>query len=346
MHIMLRLFSFLLCVSIVFPVLAQTDLGALSYDKMLSGYAYPFKIHRRSFTSQGQSLEMAYMYLRDGDESPHTSANQKTGNRPVVLLLHGKNFNGAYWADTARMLVAEGYDVLIPDQIGFGKSSKPKNYQYSFASLAQNTQGLIDSLDIKKVIVVGHSMGGMLASRFALMYPDITHQVVLVNPIGLENYLQYVQYKDIAFFYSNEKEASSDKIISYQKKNYYDGQWNAAYQALTYPLIGWIQGPDADLMASVSARCYDMIFTQPVIEEFKNFKVPVTLILGTRDRTGPGRNWMRDGVTYELGRYDLLGDRVKKRNRAITLVKIKGVGHLPHIEDFPRFKKAFLKALR
>ncbi|MBN2531043.1 MAG: hypothetical protein JXR76_31955 [Deltaproteobacteria bacterium] len=147
MHIMLRLFSFLLCVSIVFPVLAQTDLGALSYDKMLSDYAYPFKVHRHSFTSQGQSLEMAYMYLRDGDESPHTSANQKTGNRPVVLLLHGKNFNGAYW-----------------------------------------------------------------------------------------------------------------------------GQWNAAYQALTYPLIGWIQGPDADLMASVSARCYDMIFTQPVIEEFKNFK--------------------------------------------------------------------------
>ena len=55
-----------------------------------------------------------------------------------------------------------------------------------------------------------------------------------------------------------------------------------------------------------------MIFTGSVIEEFKKFKVPVSLILGTRDRTGPGRNWKKTGVNYDLGRYDLLGKRVKK----------------------------------
>ena len=57
---------------------------------------------------------------------------------------------------------------------------------------------------------------------------------------------------------------------------------------------------------------YDMIFTQPVVEEFKDLKVRAALILGTRDRTGPGRNWMKTGVTYELGRYDQLGKRIQE----------------------------------
>ena len=55
-----------------------------------------------------------------------------------------------------------------------------------------------------------------------------------------------------------------------------------------------------------------MIVTGSVIEEFKNIKVPVSLILGTRNRTGPGRNQKKTGVNYDLGRYDLLGKRVKK----------------------------------
>jgi len=46
--------------------------------------------------------------------------------------LHGKNFSGAYWQDTMTALLAEGYRVVAPDQIGFGKSSKPAHFQYSF----------------------------------------------------------------------------------------------------------------------------------------------------------------------------------------------------------------------
>ena len=321
----------------------QSSNSTLAYDKMLDGYEYPFPVQRYSFSSQGQSLEMAYMYLAPPDATTDSTSHI---DKPVVVLMHGKNFNGAYWAETATMLQQQGYEVLMPDQIGFGKSSKPVNYQYSFAALAHNTKGMIDHLNLKKVIIVGHSMGGMLASRFALMYPDFTTQLVLVNPIGLENYLQYEQYKDVAFFYEMESAQTADKIISYQKKNYYDGQWNQTYNELTHPLIGWIQGPDADHMAKVNARTYDMIFTQPVIEAFKYFKIPVTLILGTRDRTGPGRNWKRDGVKYELGRYDLLGKRVQRKNPAIKVINLNGLGHLPHIEDFPRFKKAFIKALR
>jgi pimeloyl-ACP methyl ester carboxylesterase len=316
------------------PAAQSQQLPPHGFDKTLSNYEYPFPVKFHRFESQGVSLQMAYMYLPAKDPG-----------KGVVTLLHGKNFNGAYWQQTAEHLHRQGYGVLIPDQIGFGKSSKPKTYQYTFEALAANTRGLMASLGIERSVVVGHSMGGMLATRFALVYPQATSRLVLVNPIGLENYLQYVQYKDIGFFYENELGASAEKIVAYQKKNYYDGAWSPRYAELTEPLIGWVEGDDWEHLAYVSARAYDMIFTGPVVEEFKDLRMPATLILGTRDRTGPGRNWMKPGVDYELGRYDLLGERIKARNPDISVVELQDTGHLPHIEAFDRFANAFDAAL-
>lgn len=303
------------------------------YDARLTGYSYPFKANVFRFQSQNKPLEMVYMHL----------PGKNTGK--VAVLFHGKNFNGAYWEDTARLLMQKGYSVLMPDQIGFGKSSKPLDYQYSFSALAHNTRMLMASLRIKQAVIVGHSMGGMLATRFALDYPEAAEKLILVNPIGLENYLQFVEYRDVGFFYANELKRTSEKIKDYQRKNYYDGEWNARYDALTMPLVGQINGPDWNTLAFVNALTYDMIFTQPVVEEFKDLKVQTVLILGTRDRTGPGRNWMKAGVDYELGRYDMLGQRIQKRNSSISLYELEGLGHLPHIEDFGQFSAVFTQAL-
>ena len=307
--------------------------STLLYDAQLSNYKYDFEVNYFHIDSQGQALKMAYMYLK-GEK-----------NKPTITLMHGKNFNADYWTSTAFYLHAQGYNVLIPDQIGFGKSSKPTHYQYSFASLAHHTHALMTSLNIEKSIVMGHSMGGMLASRFALMYPQSVEKLILVNPIGLENYLKYVEYKDTNFFYKFELGKTAEKIKNYQQKNYYDGQWNEKYEALTHFMIGQIQGPDKKQIAWVNAQTYDMIFTQPVITEFKDLSVPVKLIIGTRDRTGPGRNWKRSGVTYELGRYDKLGRSAAKIIPDAKLYELKDLGHLPQIENFERFKDVLNNAL-
>lgn len=308
---------------------AQVDTSKLSYDARLTNYNYAWPAQMFAFTSQNQQLEMAYIYLK-GD-----------GSKPVVTLLHGKNFNADYWEPTARHLLAQGYSVLMVDQIGFGKSSKPAGYQYSFAALAHNTRLLQDSLNIKESIILGHSMGGMLAVRYALLYPEQTQKLVLVNPIGLENYLQYVQYKDVQFFYESELKAAPAKIKAYQQKNYYDGKWNPTYDKLTHYLIGQVQGPDWKQLAWVNALTYDMIFTQPVVTDFANIKVSTTLIVGTRDRTGPGRGWMRPNVKHELGRYDLLGKQTEAIIPHATLHEIQDSGHLPQYEK----PKVFFKLL-
>src|SRR5690606_1523485 len=113
-------------------------------DILLSNYEYPFDVNRLSFESQGHDLQMAYMDIQS--EKP---------NGEVVLLMHGKNFNGAYWKETAESLNKEGYRVIIPDQIGFGKSSKPVGFQFSFQELAQHTKALLEKLKIEKINLLG-----------------------------------------------------------------------------------------------------------------------------------------------------------------------------------------------
>ncbi|MFX4516588.1 alpha/beta fold hydrolase, partial [Acinetobacter baumannii] len=82
-------------------------------------------------------------------------------------------------------LTAAGYRVLVPDQIGFGKSSKPQG-DLHFDTLARNTMALLDHLGIAKADVVAHSLGGMLAVRIARAFPDRIAHLVLTAPIGLE----------------------------------------------------------------------------------------------------------------------------------------------------------------
>ena len=189
-------------------------------------------------------------------------------------------------------------------------------------------------------------MGGMLAARFALMYPKTSLKLVLINPIGLENYLQYVEYKEVDFFYRRELKQNADRIIYYQKMNYYDGKWNADYEKLAEPLIGMVQGPDKEQIAKVSALTYDMIFTQPFIDELWTLRVPFSMILGTRDKTAPGKQWKRDDVMHELGQYDRLGESTHVRQPVLNLYELEGLGHLPHIEDFKRFQPVFDMSLK
>ena len=83
---------------------------------------YPHPVKTFTFESQQQMLSMRYM-----DVAPE---GQPKG---VMLLLHGKNFTGAYWQQTIDYLAELGYRVVVPDQVGFGLSSLPKHYQFTFA---------------------------------------------------------------------------------------------------------------------------------------------------------------------------------------------------------------------
>jgi pimeloyl-ACP methyl ester carboxylesterase len=306
-----------------------------SYDAELAAYEYPYPVHYITLNIQGQLLRMAYM-----DVQPLKP------NGKVVMLLHGKNFCGAYWDSTAADLSDNGYRVIIPDQIGFGKSAKPQQLQYSFQLLAQNTKALLDTLKISKAAVLGHSMGGMLATRFTLMYPNVAEKLILENPIGLEDWKVKVPYQSVDKWYEGELKQNYEKIKQYQLDNYYAGEWKPAYEKWAVLQAGWTKGSDYARVAWNAALTYDMIFTQPVFYEFENIKAPTLLIIGQRDRTALGKANASEEVKKTLGNYPELGQNISKRIPNAKLAPITGVGHLPHIEAYPYFIKPLLEFLK
>ena len=298
-------------------------------DARLSDFSYPYPVETLSLQDQQQDLEMAYM-----DVTPE-QANGRT-----VLLLHGKNFSGAYWQDTMAALLEDGYRVVVPDQIGFGKSSKPAHFQYSFQTLADQTRRLLDNLKVDSATVVGHSMGGMLATRFALMFPSRSDALVLVNPIGLEDWRPVVPWQSVDAWYRGELGKDAKQVKAYMTASYFDGQWKAEYDPLLTLQQGWIRGPDYPRIAWNSALHYDMIYSQPVVQDFPRLAVPTLLVIGTRDRTALGRNRAPQPQREQLGRYDRLGKEAAKRIPDATLVELEGIGHVPQYEAFDRYMTA------
>jgi pimeloyl-ACP methyl ester carboxylesterase len=309
--------------------------AAQALNATLEGYEYPFPVKTLPLKLEGQALRMAYM-----DVPAAGKANGRT-----VLLLHGKNFFGAYWRETIKVLTGAGFRVLVPDQLGFGKSDKPELH-YSFHQLAANTKHLLDTLGVGRAVVVGHSMGGMLATRFALLYPAATEQLVLENPIGLEDYRVGVPFQPIAQAEANERKSSEESIRKYHA-TYYPHGYPQAHDEWLLPLVAQTRHPDFPRVARANALTFDMIYQQPVSYEFGRLSVPTLLIIGQDDRTVVGKALVKDPrVLASLGQYPALGRRTAAQIKGARLVELPGVGHIPHLEATPQFLKALLSFLR
>lgn len=316
-------------------VTANADPHAI-YGPQLEGFAYPYPIQRFETSSQGKKLSMAFM-----DVAPTRQPNGRT-----AVLLHGKNFCAATWESSITSLTQAGYRVIAADQIGFCASSKPEGYQFSFNQLAANTNALLASRGVERATIIGHSMGGMLAARYALSYPQSVEQLVLVNPIGLEDWQAAgVPYATIDQLYQGELKTSFDSIKAYQQRFYYNGQWKPEYDRWVSMLSGMYAGAGKELVARNQAQTSDMVFTQPVVHEFGRLAAPTLLLIGGMDRTAPGGNRASAEIAQHLGNYPELGRRTANAIPNATLVEFPELGHSPQVEAPDRFHEALLRGL-
>lgn len=105
------------------------------------------------------------------------------GDGPAILLIHGIGDNSTTWNGIHAKL-AQRFTVIAPDLLGHGKSDKPRA-DYSVAAYANGMRDLLSVLDIERVTVVGHSLGGGVAMQFAYQFPQLVERLVLVGAGGV-----------------------------------------------------------------------------------------------------------------------------------------------------------------
>ncbi|ORB68867.1 alpha/beta fold hydrolase [Mycolicibacterium tusciae] len=110
-------------------------------------------------------------------------AYRVAGSGPAILLIHGIGDNSTTWS-TVQSKLAQRFTVIAPDLLGHGKSDKPRA-DYSVAAYANGMRDLLSVLDVDRVTVVGHSLGGGVAMQFAYQFPQLVERLILVGAGGV-----------------------------------------------------------------------------------------------------------------------------------------------------------------
>lgn len=140
------------------------------------------------------------------DIAPVAGAAQRVhyheqGVGEVVIFLHGagggasgySNFKGNYPA-----FAAAGFRAIAPDLLGYGLSSKPDIPQYDLDFFVAGVKGLVDALGLRKVTLLGNSLGGAVALGYALAHPDDVSRLILMAPGGVEDLDTYLAMPGVA----------------------------------------------------------------------------------------------------------------------------------------------------
>jgi pimeloyl-ACP methyl ester carboxylesterase len=105
------------------------------------------------------------------------------GSGPAILLIHGIGDNSTTW-NAIQAKLAQRFTVIAPDLLGHGQSDKPRA-DYSVAAYANGMRDLLSVLEIERVTVVGHSLGGGVGMQFAYQFPHLVERLILIGAGGV-----------------------------------------------------------------------------------------------------------------------------------------------------------------
>ena len=276
------------------------------------------------FAATSRFADAAGMRLHYHEASP---AGEPGG--PPVVMLHGGGPGASAWGNFGRNLpvFAARFRTLLVDQPGFGRSAKPPVTGHYFTFEAEALAGLLDELGIDRVHLVGNSLGGGTAVRFALRFPERAGRLVLMGPGGLslnvfapdptEGVTRLMEFAAPPGP-SREKMAAFLRTLVFDQRLVTDELVDERYAAASDPEA-------LAAMASMGASFYDPARAEEGLlwREAHRLRPPVLLIWGREDRVNP-----LDGALTAL-----------KLIRRAQLHVFGGCGHWAQMEKFDEFNQ-------
>ncbi|HEV8187276.1 MAG TPA: alpha/beta hydrolase [Pyrinomonadaceae bacterium] len=243
----------------------------------------------------------------------------EAGSGPTVILLHGLGGSTQAWQFNITAL-AEKYHVVVPDQIGFGKSDKPL-VNYRIRTYVDFLDQFCKQLGIERASLVGNSMGGWIAAAFTAAFPDRVDRLVLVDAAG------YAPPKDLdtrTFYGLNPTTREGMKVLV--AKVFY----SKAFQtdaAIEQAIAARLAAGDGYTINSITES---IIRGEDYLDDtVKTIKRPTLIIWGRQDGLVP----LAEGEHFNK---DIAGSK---------LIVFDQCGHVPNFEKAGEFNAAVLKFL-
>src|SRR5690625_2659656 len=252
-----------------------------------------------------QSMEeMDYKYpvkkIALSDDTTIAYADQGSGEQTLILI-HGLGSYLRAWENNIEAL-SENYRVIAVDLPGYGKSSKG-NYEFSMTYYAGVLKEISEVLELKNVVLVGHSMGGQIALTAALQYPQWVEKMVLVAPAGFEKFNKGERewFRNVMAL-DAVKYTTVEQIRTNLSYNFYNMPEEAEFMFTDRVAMRGTPGFDGYCYA-VSESVKGMV-DQPIYEFLPEIKQPTLVIFGENDNLIPNRflnggkteKYVRDGV--------------------------------------------------
>lgn len=235
----------------------------------------------------------------------------RAGHGPSVLLLHGYGESLVSWRAIFDRL-AQTADVVALDLRGFGLSSKPDS-GYDTETLARDVLEALSQLQMDRAVLVGHSLGGAVASAAALLAPDRVRALVLIAPavVSAPGVVPDQSSREIAV------EQVRAAIAHYEAlRTRFTPPHDPAWLAEPPSALTYVPGDDPAYRASLAAVLREFDFAYLTPERRQQLRIPVLLIWGAYDPLFP----ISGGRMLEAAL-----PRAK-------LVEVARAWHRPHIE--------------
>jgi pimeloyl-ACP methyl ester carboxylesterase len=245
---------------------------------------------------------------------------QEAGSGPAVVLLHGLGGDSSNWAPTVGPL-SQKYRVIVPDQIGFGRSDKPL-INYRVATLVDFLAGFLKELKIERATLVGNSLGGWTSVAFALAYPQKVDRLVLVDAAGFR-----LDKDADPRILNGLNPATRDAVKQVMSLVFYNKQLYTSDAAVDLLFSRKIAAGDGYTIQ----RFIDSVVRGDDVLDNKlaAIKHPTLIVWGREDALTPLS----------------MGERFKKEISASELLIIEKCGHVPQLEKAAEFNSALLKFL-
>ena len=236
-------------------------------------------------------------------------AIERKGGNPVVLFVHGFCQSSAYWAPTVERLVGAGAGAIAPDLPGFGASADQPG-PYSMAALADRLTAQLDAWGAPRVVLVGGSMGGVVAQHLVLRHPERVERLLLVATGAMTGDEATALKKADALEAAEWNEQTVSPIVDgffYQRPS--------ASSLAEYRNIAL----SASQRAAVEAARSNAV--NRTVEELRSIRVPTLIIQGRHD----------------VARTPEHGVQMSDRIAGSRLAVLEGAGHTPHLEQADAF---------